>query len=214
MTDGPSVQNDIWQYYQTLYPGRLQVIGADTYDGTEANLRTFQTGTGATYPLLLRARTGTGGNMYLSYGENDSHQIINRVGIVRYNSNQRYAHFNRYHLAEIRMVIDSLITSVVGVGEGPRYEDLTLSASPNPFRRDISLEVTNPGPASRHARVTVHDVSGRRLVTLWDGPASPGMLHLAWDGRAAGGREMAAGIYLVRVEQGGWMLSRRIVRVP
>ena len=188
------------------------MLSADVRNGTESQLRSFKTSTGSTYPFLLNATSSTGGNMSVLYGTRDSHIIINKQGIVRYNSISRYDFNNRYHLNEIRTVIDSLVSNTAGVEDLGLPRTLSLSASPNPFRGHAAIELAIP-EAVHAATITVHDVSGRRVASLWDGPTPAGTLRLEWDGRAFGGQSMRAGIYVVRVRIGNLMLSRRLVRV-
>ena len=188
------------------------MIAADAFNGTQAELRSFVEATGSTFPFLLLANTSSGGNMNVLYGLNDSHIIINKQGIVRYNTMNRYAHFNRYHLDEIRTVIDSLVSNNTGIEDLAPPRALSLSANPNPFRGQAAIELAIP-EAVNAVTVTVHDVSGRRVASLWDGPTPAGTLRLEWDGRAFGGQSMRAGIYMVRARIGNLVLSHRLVRV-
>ncbi len=214
LADGPSVEQDIHDYYTQNFPGQVVVIGADHYNGTAAQLRTFQSSTGATYPLLLRASDPTSGlgNMGTLYGPNDVHVVINKKGIVRLNT-LKYAHGSRYRLNEIRACIDSLITITAAVDDAPLARGLALGASPNPFRDDAEIALSNPGTSGARAVVTVHDLEGRQIATLLDGTAAAGTTRLRWDGRASSGSAMPAGIYLVRARIGAAVLSRRLVRV-
>ena len=188
------------------------MLAADVRNGTESQLRSFKSGTSSTYPFLLSAGTSTGGNMSVLYGTKDSHIIINKQGIVRYNSILRYDFTNRYHLNEIQTVIDSLVTNTTGIDDLPLPRGLSLSASPNPFRGSAAIELAIPH-AAHSASVAVHDISGRRVASLWDGPTPAGTLRLEWDGRAFGGQTMRAGIYVVHARVGDRVLSRRLVRI-
>jgi alpha-beta hydrolase superfamily lysophospholipase len=74
--------------------------------------------------------------------------------------------------------------------------DLTVTAHPNPFNpaTEIRVTVAEGGPVS----VSVHDLRGRRLRTLFHGHLNPGRHDLRWDGRDGAGRELPAGVYLAR----------------
>jgi hypothetical protein len=61
----------------------------------------------------------------------------------------------------------------------------------------LAIQVTLP--AAMDARVTLYDVSGRRLRTLREGPLPEGVTQLAWDRRDDGGRDVAPGVYFVRL---------------
>lgn len=213
LEDGPSVELDIWRHYQFEAPGQVQVIGVDVYStSSPVTLDGFRTSIGATFPLLLLGGSATGGNVNLLYGPNDSHFVISSQGIVRLNT-LKWPHGARYRLNEIRACIDSLLVNTTDVGGVPRVEH-SLTAGPNPFRDRTTIELVNAGFAALDARISVHDLAGRRVTTLWDGLAPAGATRLAWDGRDAGGNLAPAGIYLVHVQIGGTRISRRIVRIP
>ncbi|MDO9695749.1 MAG: FlgD immunoglobulin-like domain containing protein [Candidatus Latescibacteria bacterium] len=73
----------------------------------------------------------------------------------------------------------------------------SLSIRPNPFnpRTEVSFELVQPGTV----RVAVHSLTGGLVTVLVDGPQTAGPHTVAWDGRDAGGREVPAGAYVVRI---------------
>ena len=214
--DGPSVESDLWQHYQSVAPGRVQVLGADMWNGTAPQLQSFRTSTGATYPLLLLAgtATGTGNDIDLTtYGPFDNHVIIDASGVVRFNAYaQGYAHGSRYDLTRMRALVDSLLANAVGVGGGVPSPAASLSSAPNPFSSETRVEFALPAGYSGAVRVRVFDLTGRQVATLYDGEASGDRIGARWDGRDRSGRPVAAGVYLVRAEANGLALTRRIVR--
>ena len=203
------MEQDVWQYYQANYPGQVQVLGPDCWNGTVSQVQSFKTQTGATYPLLLNGTTATGGNLYTLYGTYDNYIVINKQGIVRYHAADHWLHGNRYHLNEIRGCVDSLVTSPVGVFDPPPRA-FRLTASPNPFRGSLAIELAQPLADRAAARVTVVDLAGRLVATLWEGPSPAGMVRVNWDGRDQTGGAMAPGLYVVRAEVGKAVLSRRV----
>ncbi|QXD16905.1 T9SS type A sorting domain-containing protein [Rhodocaloribacter litoris] len=83
----------------------------------------------------------------------------------------------------------------------------TLGANyPNPF----GPETTIPFALPRHAtvRLAVYDLAGRRVATLADGDFPPGFHEVTWDARA-----LASGVYLVRLEAGDFVQSRKLTLV-
>jgi len=198
----------------TNFPGQVQVLSGDVYNGTPAQLQSFKNQTGATYPLLLLASTSTGGNLYdLYYPDSDDYIVINKVGIVRYHAADHHAHGFRYVLSELRGAIDTLVSVPTAVGDERGRRAVTLEVAPNPFASRIAIRLANATGAARPARITVHDLQGRRLAVPWDGPAAPGETLVEWDGRGADGSPVGAGLYLVRAELGGETLVRRVVRI-
>lgn len=98
-------------------------------------------------------------------------------------------------------------------GVAPGAVRLALEAPrPNPARTRASLGFTlaQAGPVT----LRVHDVSGRAVRVLTAGATlAAGRHEIAWDGRDDSGGAVAPGVYLVRLEAGGRMLTRRIVRL-
>ena len=67
---------------------------------------------------------------------------------------------------------------------------------PNPFNPSTQIRFTLD--AGRQTRLTVHDILGREIAVLADGPYPAGRHQLAFDGR-----DLASGIYLVVLDAGG-----------
>ena len=85
-------------------------------------------------------------------------------------------------------------------------DEASLLVYPNPSAGRGTVTVTVP--ASAHLQVAVFDVLGRRVAVLADGPAEAGAHGFAFDGA-----RLPAGVYLVRAEAGGTMLTRRLTVV-
>lgn len=60
-------------------------------------------------------------------------------------------------------------------------------------------------------RLRVFDVAGRVVRSLVDEPLSRGEYERTWDGRNDNGRGIAAGIYLVQLQTGSALISRKVV---
>ncbi len=75
---------------------------------------------------------------------------------------------------------------------------------PNPFRTATRLTLDLPAPAT--VRADVVDVLGRRVTRLYDADAPAGLLSLSVDGA------LSPGLYLVRVDVDGTVLSRPLIR--
>jgi len=87
-----------------------------------------------------------------------------------------------------------------GAGDPPSVRHLTAYAAPNPFNPRVSIvfDVPTPGPVT----VAIYDAEGRRLRHLLAAVLPAGSGSVVWDGRSAGGVEMASGTYLFRVTAG------------
>jgi len=215
VTDGPSVEADIWQYYRGRSPGQIEVLAPDLFDGTAAQLTQFKNETGATFPLLLNGAAGAGNeDLFVVYGDRDNYAVINKQGIVRYNAFNQWPYGARYHLDELRGCIDSLLTVTTDVDGGNAPHAFGLVARPNPARGAIVLELANPSEHALAARVDVYDLAGRPVAAVYDGLVPHGRTRMTWTGRGASGQPVAPGVYLVRARIGGAELSRRVLLLP
>ena len=103
-------------------------------------------------------------------------------------------------------------TEMTGVLDGtvPTRTAL-LGAVPNPFNPStrLSFEMGE----TDHAQLKVYDAAGRLVATLVDEIRDAGQHAVVWDGRDALGRMSSAGVYLYRLEVGGYSESKRIVLI-
>jgi hypothetical protein len=84
-------------------------------------------------------------------------------------------------------------------------------ARPNPFRGPTLIPFALPNDG--RVEVTVYDAAGRRVRTLVSGHLPAGSHGARWDGRDAGGRPVAAGVYFVRLATDAGKRSRTVVRL-
>ncbi len=89
---------------------------------------------------------------------------------------------------------------------------LALAApAPNPASGSVMLRITLP--TTDRADLAIHDVSGRRVRTVLTGVHGPGEHAVRWDGRDDAGHALAPGLYFVRLETAGRVLTQRIARL-
>ncbi|MDX1420515.1 MAG: T9SS type A sorting domain-containing protein, partial [Rubricoccaceae bacterium] len=92
----------------------------------------------------------------------------------------------------------------VPVEAGPEGdESLGVEVSPNPSREGGTVTLTLARPSS--VSVAVYDGLGRRVAVLHEGPLPAGRHTLAFDRSA-----LPPGVYVVRVEASGTVVSRRV----
>jgi len=82
---------------------------------------------------------------------------------------------------------------------------------PNPFIRGTTISYALPQAA--RVRLAVFDVLGRRVTTLKDVEESPGRYEVLWNGHDDGGRPVASGTYLCRMETGEFVKTRAMLLV-
>jgi hypothetical protein len=80
---------------------------------------------------------------------------------------------------------------------------------PNPFGRDVRFGVTLARAGD--LEVSIHDLTGRLVVTLHRGAATEGGHTFLWDGRDAGGARVPGGVYFYRARSAGQTLARKVI---
>jgi hypothetical protein len=89
------------------------------------------------------------------------------------------------------------LAPTAGAGPLPAPALQQVQVTPNPFnpRTEVRLRLDRPATVT----VNVHDARGRRVGRLGPRALPAGENALRWDGRGFGGRELPAGVYLLRV---------------
>jgi hypothetical protein len=107
-----------------------------------------------------------------------------------------------------RVYVYTDLSVPTGVGSAGLPQVLSFSApSPNPSPGAFAMAIELPRPTT--ARLSVLDVTGRRVATLHDGPLGAGRVAFTWTPRRAD----SAGIYWGVLETDDARLVRRMVRV-
>ena len=99
-------------------------------------------------------------------------------------------------------ILDEQLLAPTSVDFGPEAaaaQALALQVPrPNPFRS--RTEIRYFLPTSGSVDIVVHDVAGRRVRTLTQGPELPGSRRIWWDRRSDDGTRVSAGVYWVRLD--------------
>jgi hypothetical protein len=105
-----------------------------------------------------------------------------------------------------------LTTSGVDRPEGgSSTETLSIVATPNPFRGDITISFSLPRRAN--GTVEVYDAAGRKVATLYDGELHAGSNSLVWSGLTSHGKPASPGVYFLSLRAGSETLTRRAVLI-
>jgi hypothetical protein len=80
---------------------------------------------------------------------------------------------------------------------------------PNPFNptTEISFDLTEFSPAE----VTVWNILGQKVATLYSGKLPAGRHTISFDARAENGNMLPSGIYIYRVEAGNKVISKKMM---
>ena len=84
---------------------------------------------------------------------------------------------------------------------------------PNPFNPAVVLPLDLAKDAAE-VSLRVHDVLGRRVRQVWQGPLRAGQHRFVWDGRDEAGKAVAAGVYIYRVEMDGRVEAKKTTKLP
>ena len=79
-----------------------------------------------------------------------------------------------------------------------------LSAHPNPF--NPSTNIIFSIPQSNNSKISVYDMGGRFLETLYQSYSTPGNYTLTWDAS-----DYSSGIYFIRLELDNYLISKKLV---
>jgi hypothetical protein len=105
------------------------------------------------------------------------------------------------------VLFDPWLTSYVGISNNPLNthpaEFRLHSAFPNPFNPATSISYQLS--ADSYVSLKVYDTAGRLVTTLMDGWRGAGEHRAVFDGL-----RMSSGIYLVRLEAGGYSQVRKM----
>lgn len=100
-------------------------------------------------------------------------------------------------------------TGIPGGDTPPVVRVLSLEGYPNPFNPLTTLRYDIPEAGS--VRLNVYDVRGRKVRTLVNKHQRAGEHAIIWNGRNDYGGEVSSGIYMVRLEAGGDVRTRKMV---
>ncbi len=93
----------------------------------------------------------------------------------------------------------------------PQALDLQVACHPSPFRTSTKIRFAQS--TSGPIRLTVHDLQGRQVHTLFEGRAIAGERHLEWDGTDDNGQRVARGMYYLRLTAERREVSRSIILI-
>jgi flagellar hook assembly protein FlgD len=90
--------------------------------------------------------------------------------------------------------------------------EVSLSANyPNPFNPStkIKFSINKPGIVS----VTIFDILGKEIRTLFNGYCQSGSKIISWDGKDFSGKNMGAGMYIYQLETKDVRISKKMVLI-
>ncbi len=159
-----------------------------------------------TFPILLD-------NDYITpqYRQNGAISPFPLDYVIDQNGNVAY-YRTEYDPEAMIAVIDELLAIGTPVEDVPvPVSNLRLDAAPNPFNPLTVVSFDLPAAAS--VTLDLHDARGMRVKRLLAESRAAGSHDLSFDGRDDAGRELAAGVYLLRLRAGDDTVTRKLTLV-
>ena len=110
-------------------------------------------------------------------------------------------------IAELNM--DRTISLVRVINQVTTGEPLRIF--PNPFNSVAKIHFSLKQP--ENIRIRIFDIRGREIFTLYDNFMSAGEHELSWNGKNMAGMDVASGMYLISLETGRDIVSKRLLYV-
>jgi predicted outer membrane repeat protein len=83
---------------------------------------------------------------------------------------------------------------------------------PNPFSRATRIEYAlGTQAAGRAIEISIHDVSGRLVRTLFRGTNDPGLHAVTWNALDDAGRRVGSGVFFCRLRTGAEEMTQRVI---
>jgi hypothetical protein len=102
----------------------------------------------------------------------------------------------------------ALAAPLRGASRSPAF---LAEARPNPFESNATLAYSIP--ARGDVKLSILDLSGRHVRTLFAGPREPGSHSAVWDGLNERGQRLGPGVYFGVLEYQGRSVSRKLIRM-
>jgi hypothetical protein len=88
--------------------------------------------------------------------------------------------------------------------------NFTLNGNyPNPFNPTTTISFNIP--AAQEINVTIYDILGREVKTLFNGEVTPGTINLSWDGKSNQNISAGSGVYIYKVVSKNKLLTGKMV---
>jgi len=101
-------------------------------------------------------------------------------------------------------------TVQISVGSDMRAAGITMNISPNPSNGKVAVDISTPEAlVGKAATLTIVDMLGKSVTTLYDGKLSASSSHYSWQPDAT----IAEGVYTLIATINGKNYTQQIVRM-
>jgi polyhydroxybutyrate depolymerase len=153
---------------------------------------------GSTVTSLKYSNGINGNQVWLYQINNGGHDWPGSSGNMDINASEEIWDFFQLQISE------RVITST-----DDEDKSYMIEAYPNPFSSSIRINYHVIDKA--FVSVTIHDTTGKEIITLVNQAELPGDKSVIWNVKNVNGFIMKSGVYFVRVESGSKMYSQRII---
>lgn len=126
------------------------------------------------------------------------------ITVMKQVARQLLLHYPAPYLLEVQTEAETVAVS-------PPTDYVLAPNYPNPFNAGTRIDYTLP--LAVDVKLAIYDVLGREVVVLEEKPKEAGVYSINWSGRDRAGRKVPAGVYVVRLQAGHVVLSRKMVVV-
>jgi hypothetical protein len=131
--------------------------------------------------------------------------LVNNSVITTGIKASEYSEYGRPYL-EITYAIASDVVVEPTLASGWKL----LPNYPNPANRSTSLRFQVA--SDQDLELSIYSIDGRRIVTLHDGPVTPGLYNIPWNGRGAEGTLIGSGVYFARLRSAASSQTIKILK--
>jgi len=103
-----------------------------------------------------------------------------------------------------------IVSGIPGVNEIPVRFVLNPNF-PNPFNSGTSISFDAPG--AQDVELTIFNVLGQRIRTLFSGVSVPGRNTVRWDGKDNAGRNISTGVYFYQLRTPTSVISKKMMMI-
>lgn len=119
------------------------------------------------------------------------------------------ATIEREYYKFFKVVDSTVVVSVDDDNSDLPYSYVLSQNYPNPFNNSTVIRFSLPRPSD--VDITIYNIRGQEITTLYSGQAGSGNHQVTWSGEDSHGDPVASGIYLYRMTTGNSMLSKKML---
>ena len=142
---------------------------------------------------------GIFGNIIFNVLDTNIEELEVSVNYLRWNENQ----------ASENVLVATFTNSTLSIDETAPQQFALYDNYPNPFNPSTRLSY-NIAEQVR-VNITIFDAVGREVIKLFDGIQNPGFQNVVWNGKDQFGQNVPAGIYIYRMNAGGFISTKKMV---